>query len=66
MHIVIEAFEFVGETEECSVGGREGAELARLRRRRLIIQPRVAELARLPWVFKRVALNPAKGFTPCV
>jgi len=25
---------------------------------------KVAELARLPWVFKRVALNPAKGFTP--
>ena len=41
------------------------AELARLRRRRLIVQPRVAELARLPWVFKRVALNPAKGCTPC-
>ena len=31
----------------------------------MIVQPRVAELARLPWVFKRVALNPAKGFTPC-
>ena len=36
-----------------------------LRRRRSISQPRVAELARLPWVFKREALNPAKGLTPC-
>jgi len=45
--------------------GEKVAELARLRRRRLISQPRVAELARLPWVFKRVALNPAKGCTPC-
>ena len=26
---------------------------------------KVAELARLPWVSKRVAVNPAKGFTPC-
>ena len=38
---------------------------ATLRRRRLIVQPRVAELARLPWVFQRVAINPAKGCTPC-
>src|SRR5689334_12731310 len=45
--------------------GEKVGELARLRRRRLIIQPRVAELARLPWVFKRAALNPAKGCTPC-
>jgi len=51
-----------------------------LRRRRLISQPseeaegnrsvrsageKVADLARLPWVFKRAALNPAKGCTPC-
>jgi len=28
------------------------AELAKLRRRRLIVQPRVAEHARLPWVFR--------------
>ena len=46
--------------------GEKVAELARrLRRRRLRSQPRVAELARLPWVLKRVALNPAKGCTPC-
>jgi len=45
--------------------GEKVAELARLRRRRLISQPRVAELARLPWVSERVALNPAMGFTPC-
>ena len=44
--------------------GEEVAELARLRRRRSICQPRVAELARLPWVIKREALNPAKGCTP--
>ena len=31
-----------------------------LRRRRLISQPRVAELARLPWVLQRVALNPER------
>ena len=45
--------------------GEKVAELGRLRRRRLIVQPRVAELARLPWVFKRAALNPAMGCTPC-
>ena len=45
--------------------GGKVAELARLRRRRLIVQPRVAELARLPWVPERAALNPAKGCTPC-
>ena len=45
--------------------GEKVAELARLRRRRLISQPRVAELARLPWVPERAALNPAKGLTPC-
>jgi len=59
--------------------GEKVAELARLRRRRLIVQPseeaegnrsvwrvgeKVAELARLPWVFQRAALNPAKGCTP--
>jgi len=31
----------------------------------LIIQPSVAELARLPWVFQRKTLNPAKGLTSC-
>ena len=40
--------------------GEKVAELASLRRRRSISQPRVAELARLPWVFQRVALNPAR------
>jgi len=45
--------------------GEKVAELARLRRRRSISQPRVAELARLPWVFQRAAPNPAKGCTPC-
>ena len=39
--------------------GEKVAELARLRRRRLIVQPRVAELARLPWVQSAPALNPA-------
>ena len=33
------------------------AELARLRRRRLISQPRVAELARLPWVPERASAS---------
>jgi len=45
--------------------GEKVAELARLRRRRLISQPRVAELARLPWVPERASAQPCKGFTPC-